>query len=275
MENDTPNTSDLSQGSTNDLLKSRELDLQEREIALKEQETESKLEIERRNLFLSSPLLIGITSAIFGLLGTGIGAALQGYSSFQLERQEFELSIIKQALEIEDQDEAAKALLFMVNIGAIKSLDNGKIREVAQNPEQLPNLAQLLALTSGAGSISVSPDGSSYAVGNQDGSVSVFDTQGRLLLVFEGHTDAVTSVIYSPDARSLFTGSIDGTVRIIDLSGQLLGSLNVEAGIVGMAVSPDGQTLLARTNKNQVISWNIATLERLQTVELQAPSDSS
>jgi len=178
-------------------------------------------------------------------------------------------------LEIEDQDEAAKALLFMINIGAIKSLDNAKIREVAQNPEQLPNLAQLLALTSGAGSISVSPDGSSYAVGNQDGSVSVFDTQGRLLLKFEGHTDAVTSVIYSPDARSLFTGSLDGTVRIIDFSGQLLGSLNAEAGIVGMAVSPDGQTLLVRTNKNQVISWNIATLERLQTVELQAPSDSS
>ncbi|NJP11539.1 MAG: hypothetical protein HC866_20410 [Leptolyngbyaceae cyanobacterium RU_5_1] len=120
------------QGADDITLRERELILKEREVALKEQEIKEKLNLEKRNLWFSSPLLIGVFSAIFGLLGTGIGAGLQGYSNFhlekqkfdsnfQLERQKFEFSLIQKALEIKDRNEAAKQLLFLVNSGIIQS----------------------------------------------------------------------------------------------------------------------------------------------------------
>jgi hypothetical protein len=137
------------QSANDTALREKEFILKEREIALKEQEVREKINLEKRGLWFSSPLLIGVFSAVFGLLGTGIGAALQGYSNFhlerqkfdlnfQLERQKFEFSLIQKALEIKDRNEAAKQLLFLVNSGVIQSLDSEKIRKIAERPEDLP-----------------------------------------------------------------------------------------------------------------------------------------
>lgn len=88
--------------------------------------------------WLASPLTAAIFSAIFGLVGTGIGAALQGHSNLQLERQKYEFSLIQKALEVEDREEAAKKLLFLVELGAIKSLNAEKIQELTDTPDNLP-----------------------------------------------------------------------------------------------------------------------------------------
>lgn len=130
-------------------LDARELALKEKELVLREQESKAKIELERRGIWFTSPLLIGLASAIFGLIGTGVGAALQGYSNFQLERQKFdtnfqlerqkfEFTLIQKALDIKDRNEAAKQLIFLVDSGVIQSLDGGRIRKLAENPSQLP-----------------------------------------------------------------------------------------------------------------------------------------
>ena len=176
MDNDASTPSGLQSNVLNDetALKDKELSLREREITLKEQEAKAKIELDKRNLWFSSPLLIGALSAIFGLIGTGIGASLQGYSNFQLERQKFESSLIQKSLEIKDRNEAAKSLLFLVDSGIIQSLDNAKIRKIAENPEQLPALTQLLAASSNSGVIALSPDGKTIAVGNRDKTVTIW-----------------------------------------------------------------------------------------------------
>jgi hypothetical protein len=110
-------------------------------------------EHQKRSSVFSSPLVLGLFSAIFGLLGTGIGAALQGYSTLQLERQKFESSLIQKALDTKDKSEAAKSLLFLVDSGIIQSLDAARIRKIAENPEQLPILAELLSATASGGAI--------------------------------------------------------------------------------------------------------------------------
>jgi hypothetical protein len=130
-------------------LKERELALKEKELSLKEQETNAKIELEKRGIWFTSPLLIGLASAIFGLIGTGVGAALQGYSNFQLERQKFdtnfqlerqkfEFTLIQKALDLKNREEAATQLIFLVDSGVIKSLDGGKIRKRANQPNSLP-----------------------------------------------------------------------------------------------------------------------------------------
>ncbi len=117
-----------------------EIDRQDAEIALRREELKTKLESDRRSIWFSSPLIIAVLSAIFGLLGTGVGAALQGYWNTELERQKFESSLIQNALETDDKDEAAKNLLFLVKAGIIQHLDGAKIEGLANNPSQLPIL---------------------------------------------------------------------------------------------------------------------------------------
>lgn len=261
--------SEQEQNSSIDVaIKDREIALKEREIALKEQEAKAKIELDKRGIWFSSPLVIGIFSAIFGLLGTGIGAALQGYSSLQLERQKFESSLIQKALEIKDRDEAAKTLLFLVDSGVIQSLDGEKIRKIAKNPEQLPTLTQLLVATGRGGSIAQSPDGKTFLVGDADGSVTVWSVNGKSLKKLIGHTDAVTSVIYSPDNLRIFTGSLDKNVNIWDLSGKQLSRFPQTDGVIGLAISPDGRTLIVRTANDEIAQWDLATQKQVQLIQL-------
>ena len=144
------NTSELTELS----LKEKELALKEREIAFKEREAEQKLQLEKRNVWLNSTLLIAIVSTIFG---GALVASLQGYWNFrlekqksefffQLERQQFEFSLIQKSLEIEDKliedqneiKESAKKLLFLVESGIIQSLNSESIEKLANNPNKIP-----------------------------------------------------------------------------------------------------------------------------------------
>lgn len=262
--------------STNAALSEKEIALKEREIALKEQETKAKIELDKRGVWFSSPLLIGVFSAIFGLLGTGIGAALQGYSSLQLERQKFESSLIQKALEVKDRNEAAKTLLFYVDSGVIQSLDGAKIRNIAENPKLLPALTQqLLVATTRGGAIAPSPDGKTFLIGGADGEVTVWSVGGRELAVFKGHTSSVTSVIYSPDGKLIFTGSLDETVNILDTSGRIVRKLSQRDGVLGLAISPDGKTLIVRTANREIALWNIATQKRVDLIKLTSSSPQS
>lgn len=253
-------------------LSQREIALKEREIALKEQETTAKIELDKRGVWFSSPLLLGIFSAIFGLLGTGIGAAFQGYSNLQLERQKFESSLMQKALEIKDRNEAAKTLLFLVDSGVIQSLDGAKIRRIAENPEQLPALTQLLVAASKGGAVAQSPDGKTFLVGDADGSVTVWSIEGQLLTKFVGHKDAVTSVVYSPDNKLIFTGSLDKTVNIWELSGKLLSRLAQRDGVIGLTISPDGRTLIVRTANNEIAQWDMVTQKQIRLIKLSSSS---
>src|SRR5438552_14658709 len=115
-----------------------EFDLKKAEYALKVQEFKAQSKVNERNSWFTSPILVVVLSALFGLLGSGIGAALQGYSNTQLERQKFEATLIQKALESTQQEERARNLLFLVDAGLIKSLDSRKIEELARNPARLP-----------------------------------------------------------------------------------------------------------------------------------------
>jgi WD40 repeat protein len=207
---------------------------------------------------ISSPLILGLFSAIFGLLGTGIGAALQGRSALQLERQKFEFSLIQKALNTEDKNEAAKWLQFYVASGIIQTLDAGRIRKIAENPQQLPGLTELL--TASAGAISPSPDGKTFLVASGN-SVDLFDLNGRRIKQFKGHTQDVTAVAYSPDGKSFVSGSLDKTIRLVDVaSAQEVGSIDLEDGVIGLGITRDGKKVLVRTRDNKVSEYNLQTL---------------
>ena len=130
-------------------IEERKLLLAERELSLKEQELRANINLKTREVWFTSPVLIGIASAVFGLLGTGVGAALQGYANIRLERQKFEFLLIQTSLEPsaegdsnDDRQEAARQLIFLVDSGIIQSLDAEKIKQLAEEPENLPTFSQ-------------------------------------------------------------------------------------------------------------------------------------
>lgn len=87
--------------------------------------------------WLTSPLLL----ALVGLLGTGVGAVLQGFWNTRLEREKFEFSLIEKALAVADKKEAAQNLKFLVDAGLINQFSAEKIAALAKDPQSLPDFA--------------------------------------------------------------------------------------------------------------------------------------
>ena len=142
-------STELAQGggpSAEDPVRDAELRLREKELRLREKELDARMteigDSARRSAWLASPLLVAAGSTIFGLLGTGVGAVLQGFSNTALERQKFESGLIQKALETPDKTEAARNLQFLVGVGLISQFDTQKIFMMARdNPQNLPTIA--------------------------------------------------------------------------------------------------------------------------------------
>jgi hypothetical protein len=155
MNNEQSKDLDKKEDLKLDSYKERELQLKEREINLKELEINTQLEMNRKNTWSTSPLLIVIISVVFGSFGT---AFFQGNSSIQLERQKFEFSLIIKALEGKDKNlvvdldnrETTKKLLLLIELGLIKTLDSNVIKKLAKNPNDLPDFNTQSKQASGA-----------------------------------------------------------------------------------------------------------------------------
>lgn len=90
--------------------------------------------------WFSSPIVITAASAIFGLLGTGVGVLIQGHTNATLEREKFEFGLIQKAVDNPDRQVAARNLLFLVQSGVITSLNAKNIATLAEQG-QVPDFS--------------------------------------------------------------------------------------------------------------------------------------
>ena len=82
-------------------------------------------------------------------------------------------------------------------------------------PENGAEIARLEGHTSTVLSVGYSPDGTRLVSGSADGTIRVWDPNGRAEIArLEGHTSGPWSVGYSPDGTRLVSGSDDGTIRV-------------------------------------------------------------
>ena len=110
-------------------IKRQDHELRKREVKLKE----DQFKMEQKRYFLS-PGSTAIIAALFGIFASAITASITGYQNVELERLKQEFQIIVSVSENRTQEEAAKNLLFFVDIGALRD-KNGKIREYALKGE--------------------------------------------------------------------------------------------------------------------------------------------
>ena len=124
-----------------------------------------------------------------------------------------------------------------------------------------------------ARSVAISRNGEHWAAGSWRGEMRVWQQGGQSLhLVWQAHTDTVSTLAFSPDERLLATGSWDGTIKVWDLERGTLSGGQVTLlwtswqtdSIQGLAFAPDGRVLASGGDGAIVQLWDATSGTNLQ-----------
>ncbi|MGQ9864453.1 MAG: nSTAND1 domain-containing NTPase [Bacteroidia bacterium] len=105
----------------------------------------------------------------------------------------------------------------------------------------------------------------SYVVsGAQDGTLLLYNLQGKILTHLSAHKQAISDLKFSRDGR-LASASADSTVHIYEIpSGKLLSTLAHHKGkVYNVTWSPDGLHLLSAGTDQKILLWSGRTYQRL------------
>lgn len=109
--------------------------------------------------------------------------------------------------------------------------------------------------------VAYAPDGSSFAIGDKSGVVTVRDAKTGAERFKVLHGKYVMSVDYSRDGKRIASGSDDKTIKIIDAAnGDVLDTfLAHDNAVLTVRFSPDGTQLLSGSLDKTARLWNLAT----------------
>ncbi len=115
----------------------REFQIREKALDLETERLRESAHTTRSRLFSSRSLTI--SSLLAGVLGTFLGATIQGFFNLDLEVKKLESSLIIQAIKTGNNEESAKNLNFLVSAGFIDDPEN-KITSLIKSSETTPVL---------------------------------------------------------------------------------------------------------------------------------------
>jgi len=119
-----------------------------------------------------------------------------------------------------------------------------------------------------AKSCAYSPDGKLFAVGLENGDVSVYTTWNWERTLTLSHGGEIRRVVYSPQGDQMATCGHNNTVKLWDAeTGECLHVLDCQSNIVFcVAYSPQGDQVASTSDDSAVRIWDVITGECLQTL---------
>jgi WD40 repeat protein len=120
--------------------------------------------------------------------------------------------------------------------------------------------------------IAISPDGRYVAVSGRFEAFKLYDSSGRLVRAFQGHTGRTRYVSFSPDSKQIASTSEDGTLRLWEtMSGQVARVIQAKnrRGYAQVFFSADGRRLAA-LGDNVLYIWSAQNGTLLHEMPSQA-----
>ncbi len=132
-----------------------------------------------------------------------------------------------------------------------------KLWQIKDQNRQIQLVRALKGTSTDVLSLNFSADGDRIALGSQDSSIQILNSDGTLEMKLGGHTDGIFDVNFSPDGQYLLSASKDRTVRLWDLKATLLNTLyGHKSSIWSVAFSPDGKMFASGSVDKIVVLWN-------------------
>ena len=105
-------------------------------------------------------------------------------------------------------------------------------------------------------SISVNSKTDILASASDDGTIKIWNDEGRKLEVIHGHDDRVWAVKFSPDGQMLASASEDKSIKLWNLQGQLIKTLlgHIDA-VEDVSFSPKNDILASTSRDGTIIIW--------------------
>ena len=124
--------------------------------------------------------------------------------------------------------------------------------------------------------LDITADGKTFATGEQDGRVRVWDyDSGKLLRSYYGHTSPVYRVRFSPDGRRLATEDYGGDIHVWEADRDP-GVPTLSAGkspLHAAAFSPDGKTFVTGGQDQMLSVWDIDGRSPIKSWKVQTRQD--
>ena len=137
------------------------------------------------------------------------------------------------------------------------------ITEVTLSSGEYAHLDKILSLA-------ITPDSQTIVSSSADNTIKLWNLNGELIRVLEGHTNWVRSLVISPDGQTLVSGSTDKTIKIWNLnSGKLVQTLEGKPAhwVWTVAMTSDGKTVISGSADKTIRVWDINTGKLIRTIK--------
>lgn len=143
------------------------------------------------------------------------------------------------------------------SFGATRETRLTVLEEVTRAVNGLRAVSTFKGHTDAITSISFSPDERTVATASQDGTVQLWNRNGKLGAILKGHNGSVTSVNFSPHGQRIVTTGEDKTARLWQLDGTLIKTMPHPTSVTSAAFNSNGQMIAMAGADGKVRLWKI------------------